>query len=666
MSKCDVGGIIQGVVSEDGVVKVNSPVCLYDRDSGKLLQRTRTAADGSFYFKDVDRESASYMVLATDEDGVAKKNALVFDRIQPVNDTAGAAGWDYNWPTLVRGKEVLVAATPRSPGALPVDIPTQVSAWNGSVSWLTTAYNTGVGSVVGADPNVFPGIPGCPSLLLRASRIRHSCVAGARQRGLPFFGPIIDNLGASGKVKPSFTFESAVLLSSSSLQSHEYNYGRAGCTNEGYSTSPTDVITTFAVQVVCGSSRYIRVVADVTTSGYTTQGVGINNSSWAAQVAQFDVTSLGTGWKHLAVTISYETGDVKLYCDGTLFGTVNSAALISSTPLDLAFYSSSNVDSYANYAVPTGLYVTGVVTPLANGYAPGTSNYLLGTSTTYVELGPFALYEVELSAEEIELHYRAMMTTTVPPLLSGYARKVADLRPMRYWRLDGEDGQRYLTEAFSRRICAGFLENLGEAKFVEGPMPGRKALKVSPNSLFSGENAGCPMNRVRSTVMCWVYKEAGKSVPIFYLYGGKKFGTSSFTGTDNTLQVNSAGSVSYGESLSGSLYTWTSATGIIPDGVWTHLTVSINTATLRCEYYVNGVLAAETVANSGTSSFRYSEPNNSRYVGKEDTISIGCYGSYRTPSSSTTIGGAVSDLAFFPLKLTAAQILEIYNSRLAS
>lgn len=665
MSKCDVGGIIQGVVSEDGVVKVNSPVYLYDRDSGKLLQRTRTAADGSFYFKDVDRESASYMVLATDEDGVAKKNALVFDRIQPVNDTAGAPGWDYNWPTLVRGKEALVAYTPRTPTAsLQADIPSQYAAWTAGADITAPASGTGYAIQFGSDLNVFPGIPGCPSLQVRSARIRFRCQPGARQLGNPLHGPMVGNHGASGKPKPTFTFEAAVNFSTSSILSHEYNYGRAGCSQDGGVTQSTDALTTVAFQVICGTNRYINVLAEVLGGGFLSAGVALNNSSYVSQVAQFNVTSAGTGWKHVAVVVSYETGDVSLYINGALFGSVNSASLSSFSPSDLVYSVPSQYESYGLYSVPLGLFLTAAVSPIASGYIPNTTNYLVGNSTTFVDIGPFALYEVALSAEEVELHYRAMMTTSLQPLLSGYARKIADLRPLRYWRLDGEDGQEVLTEAWSTRPAGGHLKVFGKSEFVPGPMSGRKAIKLGANTLLAGETAGIPINRARSTVMCWVFKEAGKPVPVYILHGGRKFGTSTFTGTDGALTVLTSGAIQFGESLSGSMYYWSSAAGAVPDGVWTHIAVSINTATLRCEYYVNGTLFGETVANSGSSTFRSGETNSGRYLGKEDALHIGGSANIRPIANPASLGGALADLAFFGSKLSSAQILDIYNARL--
>ena len=89
-------GAIFGIVSEEGLVKDNSPVYLYDvrRDLGagksRLLAKRFTRSDGGFEFAGLDTSYTDYMLLATDEDGATPKNALIQDRVQPIDGHSGA------------------------------------------------------------------------------------------------------------------------------------------------------------------------------------------------------------------------------------------------------------------------------------------------------------------------------------------------------------------------------------------------------------------------------------------------------------------------------------------------------------------------------------------------------------------------------------------------
>lgn len=82
-----------GIVSEDGAIKVNSPVNLYDRTTMQLIRRTLTDSNGGYKFIGLDTNTNDYLVMATDEDGDmnARKNALVYDYIQPIDISSGSS-----------------------------------------------------------------------------------------------------------------------------------------------------------------------------------------------------------------------------------------------------------------------------------------------------------------------------------------------------------------------------------------------------------------------------------------------------------------------------------------------------------------------------------------------------------------------------------------------
>lgn len=77
-------GAIYGIVSEDGNVYPNRPVFLYDDATGTKIGNTFTDQYGGYAFSGLDI-SRVYTVLSRDFSGPPYKNALVYDRIQPVN-----------------------------------------------------------------------------------------------------------------------------------------------------------------------------------------------------------------------------------------------------------------------------------------------------------------------------------------------------------------------------------------------------------------------------------------------------------------------------------------------------------------------------------------------------------------------------------------------------
>lgn len=81
-------GGIYGIVSEDGVALPNRPVILYERDGFQKIGYTTTDINGGYAFNGLNT-NRDYMVLSYDPSGPPYKNALVWDRITPIN-TLGA------------------------------------------------------------------------------------------------------------------------------------------------------------------------------------------------------------------------------------------------------------------------------------------------------------------------------------------------------------------------------------------------------------------------------------------------------------------------------------------------------------------------------------------------------------------------------------------------
>lgn len=77
------GGIF-GIVSEDGVAMPNRGVSLFDRDTMYRLGYATTDEYGGYAFNGLNTEK-EFLLLSTDPSGPPYKNAIVWDRIKPIN-----------------------------------------------------------------------------------------------------------------------------------------------------------------------------------------------------------------------------------------------------------------------------------------------------------------------------------------------------------------------------------------------------------------------------------------------------------------------------------------------------------------------------------------------------------------------------------------------------
>ena len=85
-SRNNIGGSggIYGIVSEDGVAQANRPVVLFERDTFYKVGYITTDENGGYAFNGLN-ENREFMVMSYDPSGPPYKNALVWDRINPIN-----------------------------------------------------------------------------------------------------------------------------------------------------------------------------------------------------------------------------------------------------------------------------------------------------------------------------------------------------------------------------------------------------------------------------------------------------------------------------------------------------------------------------------------------------------------------------------------------------
>ena len=78
------GGGIYGIVSEDGVALPNRPVYLFERETFYRVGFTTTNEYGGYAFNGLNM-AREFTVMSVDPSGPPYKNALIWDRIKPIN-----------------------------------------------------------------------------------------------------------------------------------------------------------------------------------------------------------------------------------------------------------------------------------------------------------------------------------------------------------------------------------------------------------------------------------------------------------------------------------------------------------------------------------------------------------------------------------------------------
>ena len=394
-------GAIFGIVSEDGLVKENSPVILIDsrRDADgqhQIVGRQLTKPDGGFVFNGLDTTYTDYMLVATDEDGVEPKNALIQDRVQPITAHQGSTWWSNWWVNAWRNKAVIVGS----------GYPGLASDSRNIVDVKTGAYVVPLG-LDASGLSLTVGAPHIPAVNV-----------------LPPHGPMY--FGGLSVQQQDPTIEEISLEWVIDRQQFDATNYVTFAIGFNISTSSSGGVNAFGSYNVSDAPRTVLGI-EVRQSqvramiGYA----NISNNNFTADSSRYTRqlttdTSAHPDTLHIVVTSNRSQG-VKLYINGVLIGEHT-----GHVPVQLVY-------SGGNYGIRPVVGVFGGVP----SDLPSIS--FLNAQSSNSRFGPFACYYKELSAVEIQKNYDLLFSTSELPVATGYEREVLFRHPQMYARLNEVD-----------------------------------------------------------------------------------------------------------------------------------------------------------------------------------------------------------------------------------
>ena len=382
-------GAIFGIVTEDSVVKVGSPVYLYDarRWAGvaqkRLLGVQLTRPDGGFVFNGLNVQYKDYVLSATDEDGEVPKNALIQDRVQPIPAHQGAT-WFTNWwaEALSDGAYSVIAAYP---------VMGDETRWR--IGGLT---NEIINHNQTADPTLLSLTPGAPQM------------AGMQLAG--------GYLALSSIVVAPMSIANEALSIEWVIDLDSIESGTPTCytfnSTASVGSSGTDSVTAFDI------SKFVsRIVLRINDGGSS-----VSIYAWTLDNDGTSLTNTNSQYNThvLSASLAQYSGVVHIvatYRHGSRCNIFVDGVSIAQTTSPPAFPRQFNMGMQRSCWVIVGNWSDAV------------------TGATY-KTGPAATYMRALEDEEVLAHYEALMTEDVLPNRSGYQKAVMSLHPQIYFRLN--------------------------------------------------------------------------------------------------------------------------------------------------------------------------------------------------------------------------------------
>ena len=480
-------GAIFGIVTEDSVVKSGSPVYLYDarRWAGiaqkRLLGVQLTRPDGGFAFAGLNPAYKDYMVLASDEDGVEPKNALVQDRVQPIPAHTGSGAFAEWYVRAMRdGAQAGFLAWPVHQDGLGEPVPRGLFG--------RPTRNEAHPFFWPPNPDAPPELPNMASLQFNPNGWGPFCV-----------GQMLDSSDTAASL------EVIVDLDTIAQQDGDCIIGGFHACGRTFSDFTMLAVTFYGLSssslgsggMLGVAKLFLRLSPNKTVSARLTPYTAGRNWDHAETTLGSADLSAYSGMVHLVVSFT-PSSDVKFFVDGALVHTAVTASAGTTETLQAG-------DGRAVFGVTDRRDATSRTLNLHE------RDYLLS-------LGVY--YNQALTAQQAEDHYKALYNNNLISPVSGYAREVFIDTPHMYWRMDDFDVENRLSFAsdvnwrdpstgvgyWATRLGLQGSELLVDP-IVQSPIAGRNTVGVTHgNSNFFRANHGGTYGwlfRDRGSFSCW-------------------------------------------------------------------------------------------------------------------------------------------------------------------
>lgn len=621
-------GGIYGIVSEDGVALPNRPVLLLERDTFYKVGYTTTDENGGYAFNGLN-EQREFTVMSVDPSGPPYKNALIWDRIQPINTKGNQLPASAFWARRTREASLGTVLSINNY----LDGPTydffQANAL-GNGEYFYAADMTGY-SGFGFYPD---SSVGGAIKYLKSNR-----TAGNNGWGLSCYfdtGQFVPNAsGATGNYanltfeyifKAPSSGESSLIMVYSGNRDSDDRLAGGNDNYQGYygtGAGPTLEVTTSAMNV-----RFPLGAKNRSTIRAT------------APVVQGQIY-------HVMITYVQDTS-IKLYINGALTSTVNISGAGRIWVHNSSGRDSDNWDS---------VYVSAVVDAAARRLSMFTvhgagAHSIASNSDTRRTNGPgwgggfgmSALYGRTFTDAEVASFYDSFAnweTHTVLPTQSGYMAEVEADNPNAYFRLNELGATAKPTNTFGTKGHYGFFEAgtaFGATGFVSGSTAITTSLGapvvyyVAPSTTFSAE-LFCRPTSITGTQRLFLSRIYNSQAPI---YLSMVSGALSLSITDVT---NTVTTFALGQSL-------------VANTAY-HLVVTYDPwDTKQLKLYVNGALVSTTTASTIPTVYA-----------QQYWLGIGCNPSGTAPTISDRFQGQIGEFALYNYVLPAARVLAHYDAR---
>lgn len=610
--KQGIGGIF-GITSEDGVA-AQKRVVLMDRSNLTIVGRTTADAIGGYAFTGLNTETNDYLVMAVDDDGTPRKEAIARDYITPIPSHIGATYWG-NWQKLAQQKFLSSAylglidnaGLPYSP------IPNSMTKGYGS----PPTYN---------QPSLTPGAPHLPATLLSGANI----ASGARyDNWLVFTNPL--------KVSAEWVFKRSTAVGRPCVAAATFinnGGGEAGATsifatNWNYGSNGPRPIIVMEYRV-SNSTLYL----------YRANGTGAflgDMGVWTslALVTSYNLSS-APDVVHIVGTLHYGT-EGKIYVNGTLAATGS----LTSTQASI---------------VPTIASVNGTA---GIGLADYGSNGFVLNALTTVLTGPFALYvDTLLSASDVTAHYNALMVGSAVTE-TGYAKEVIIDAPRCFYRLKEADGtagfKSWLTP--DRSEFTASIYNPGAISYSQAsPVTGGSMLLLNGSGFRNSYASSTNVNKKEFSYE-FLYKPVGATpAALEYLVATTDGATGIYTAV--TRETTGYLAVRYYDG--GALRTQIFNSVTLSTSVVSHVAITVNKVDLTAKLYVNKVLAQTiTITNTLFDLAADYIVSASPYAFR---LSVGGLVNDAATSITSPMNGYIGEVAYYPVALSAARVAAHYDA----